>query len=58
MQEGVEKFSKSGDKSVVWKETLEFGAAVLMHGRTPLDLKNKWLSISRRSRLKWSESTV
>lgn len=48
----MEKFSKSGDKSVVWKETLEFGAAVLMHGRTPLDLKNKWLSISRRSRLK------
>ncbi|PKI71855.1 hypothetical protein CRG98_007714 [Punica granatum] len=50
LKECVEKFRNADDKTITWKQILEFGAGVFMHDRTARDLKNKWTNISGRYR--------
>ena len=42
LQEGVQKFSATGDKNLPWRKILEFGRHVFDGTRTPVDLKDKW----------------
>ena len=45
LQEGVQRFTATGDKNLPWRKILEFGRHIFDGTRTPVDLKDKWRKI-------------
>lgn len=50
LQEGVQKYSKIGSKTMPWTKILEFGRHVFHDTRTPVDLKDKWRNMLAKER--------
>ncbi|KAM1079497.1 hypothetical protein ACFX2B_014049 [Malus domestica] len=48
LKKGVQTFSRIDERTLPWKQILEFGGSVFLHSRTPGDLKDKWRNICRR----------
>ncbi|XP_027065399.1 uncharacterized protein [Coffea arabica] len=47
LKEGVQRLSSPHDRSIPWKQILEFGGDVFQRGRTTIDLKDKWRNICK-----------
>ncbi|XP_012086105.1 uncharacterized protein LOC105645185 isoform X2 [Jatropha curcas] len=48
LKEGVQKFSTAGDRTIPWKQILEYGSTIFSH-RTTIDLKDKWRNMCKGS---------
>lgn len=50
LREGVQKYSRRGNKVIPWRKILEFGRHVFHDTRTPVDLKDKWRNMLAKER--------
>ncbi|KAK3035174.1 hypothetical protein RJ639_032847 [Escallonia herrerae] len=49
LKEGFQMYSSLNEKSIPWKNILDYGESVFQKGRTPMDLKDKWRNICKGS---------
>ncbi|KAK2995771.1 hypothetical protein RJ640_010747 [Escallonia rubra] len=49
LKEGFQMYSSLNEKSIPWKNILDYGEKVFQKGRTPMDLKDKWRNICKGS---------